>query len=197
MSNFNDIQNLWQNQPDVKTPDVDSIIKAANKNRKQMITKNVMALITLGATVLFIAYIGLVADFQFVTTKVGIVCIIISIIGAMVLNSQMLMLILNKADNSVSNQDYLNQLIAYRNKQRFFQTKGIAVYFLALTLGFILYLYEFYARNHSFGLKAYVLTLLWIAFAWFYIRPKTIKKQEKKINDLIEQIESISSQLEK
>ena len=195
MSNFNDIQNLWQNQPEVKTPDVDTIIKAANKNRRQMITKNALGLVTLGATLIFIAYIGLVADFQFATTKLGIVVIIISIIGAMVVNSQLLMLVLNKADNSASNQDYLNQLIAYRNKQRFFQTKGIGAYFLALTLGFVLYLYEFYARNHAFGLKAYGLTLLWIAFAWFYIRPKTIKKQEKKINDLIEQIESISGQI--
>ena len=197
MSDFNDIQNLWQSQPAVKIPDVELIIKAANKNRKQMITKNVLALVTLGGTLIFSAYIGLVADFQFVTTKLGIVIIMISISAALIINSQLLSLILNKTNDVASNQDYLNQLIAYRNKQRFFQTKGIAAYFLLLTLGFILYLYEFYARNHAFGIKAYATTLLWIAFAWFYLRPRRIKKQEKKINDLISQIESISGQLEK
>ena len=196
MNNFDDIRNIWQNQDAAKVPDMSEVIKAAGKNRRSIIIKNLLGLITLGGTVIFISWIGFAADFKYLTTKLGIVLIVISIIAAMVLNSQMLMLILERSDDTLTNADYLKQLISYRNKQRFFQTKGIALYYLMLTLGFILYLYEFYARNASFGLKAYGLTLLWIAFAWFYIRPRAIKKQEQKINELIEQIESISGQLD-
>ena len=196
MNNFDDIKNIWQNQDAAKVPDMSEVIKAANKNRKSIITKSVLGMVTLGGTVLFISWIGFAADFKYITTKLGIVLIVISIIGAMVLNTQMLTLILKRSDDTLANQDYLKQLISYRNKQRFFQTKGIALYYLMLTLGFILYLYEFYARNAAFGLKAYGLTLLWIAFAWFYLRPRAIKKQEQKINELIEQIQSISGQLD-
>ena len=197
MDNFNDIKSLWQTQSPVQVPDVNAIIKAANKSRRQIILKNTLGLITLGGTVVFIAYIGIAADFKYITTKLGIVVTIIAIIGAMVLNSQMLKLLLSAADSSLNNHAYLQQLIRYRNKQRFFQTTGIGIYYVLLTMGLMLYLYEFYARNPMFGLKAYAATLLWIAFAWFYIRPRTIKKQESKINELIEQIESISGQLEK
>jgi hypothetical protein len=196
MDSFNDIQTLWQNQPGAHLPDAETVKKAANKIRRQIIIKNLMSLLSLCATVVFIAYIGVVADFKYITTKLGIIVIIIAILGGIVLNSQLLKILFNAGNSAMSNQAYLQQLINFRNKQRFFQTKGMVAYFGLLTFGFTLYLYEFYARNANFGLSAYALTMLWIAFAWFYIRPRVIRKQDKKITDLINQIESISQQLE-
>ena len=43
----------------------------------------------------------------------------------------------------------------------------------------------------------YFLTFLWIAINWFYFRPKSIKKQDKAINELIEKFGNLSSQLKK
>ncbi len=197
MDSFNEIKDLWQNQPEAQIPDVAAIEKAVNKNRRQMIAKNVISLVTLGGTLVFIGYIGIVVDFKFLTTRLGIVLIMISIMAALVVNSQLLMLILKGKDTALDNQEYLQQLIRYQNKQRFFQTKGMLVYYALMTIGFVFYLYEFYARNAMFGLAAYALTLSWIAFAWFYIHPKAVQKQEKKINDMIEQIKSVSAQLDK
>ena len=196
MNNFDDIKNLWQNQPGLTMPDVEAIKKAANKNRRQLVIKNAAGILALTGTVIFMAYGAATWQFQYITTKLGMGLIVIGIIGAIVLGSQMLQLILAPVDDTVNNQAYLQQLIQYRNKMRFFQTKGMYAYYFLLTTGFMLYLYEFYARNHMFGLKAYAITLGWIAFTWFYIKPRAIKKQEKKINDLIIQIESISKQLE-
>ena len=197
MDSFNEIKDLWQNQPQAQIPDVAAIEKAVNKNRRQMIAKNVISLVTLGGTLVFIGYIGIAVDFKFLTTRLGIVLIMISIMAALVVNSQLLMLILKGKDTALDNQEYLQQLIRYQNKQRFFQTKGMLVYYALMTIGFVFYLYEFYARNAMFGLAAYALTLSWIAFAWFYIHPKAVQKQEKKINDMIEQIKSVSAQLDK
>ena len=133
MDSFNDIKDLWQNQPQAQIPDVAEIEKAVNKSRRQMIIKNVLGLVTLGGTLVFIGYIGMVADFKFVTTRLGIVLIMISIIAALIVNSQLLMLILNGKDSALDN----------------------------------------------------------------HIRPKAVQKQEKKINDLIAQIKSVSAQLDK
>jgi len=196
MDNFNDIKGLWQNQPTANLPDVGAIKKAADKNRRQIIIRNVWSLLALGGTVIFTFYIGMAYDFKFITTRLGIMIIIIGIVGAMAINSQMLKLLLSRADESSDNQAYLRQLIEYRNKQRFLQSRGMVIYYLLLTTGFMLYLYEFFARDHMFGLKAYAVTLSWIAFTWFYLKPRAIRKQEKKISDLIEQIESISKQLQ-
>jgi uncharacterized coiled-coil protein SlyX len=35
-----------------------------------------------------------------------------------------------------------------------------------------------------------------MGFNWFYIRPKQIKKQQSKLNDLIAKFEEVNNQLE-
>jgi hypothetical protein len=45
------------------------------------------------------------------------------------------------------------------------------------------------------GIITYAVTLAWIVFNWFYLRPKTIKKQQAKLDDLISKFERINKQL--
>ena len=58
-------------------------------------------------------------------------------------------------------------------------------------------MYEYASRMSALGASlTYGITLLWMLFNWFYIRPKQIKKQQEKINDLIEKFEEVNHQLE-
>ena len=45
------------------------------------------------------------------------------------------------------------------------------------------------------AILTYTVTLAWIAFNWFYLRPKTIKKQQGKLDELINKFEEINNQL--
>jgi hypothetical protein len=162
-----------------------------------MLFKNIAGIAALSVTLLVIGYIILFADFAYVTTKIGAAIAIISVIGGILMNSVLLKILMKTASIHVDNHSYLEQLQQYRKKQQFFQTKGINIYFLLLWLGLTLYMYEFYARDKQFGLIAYGLTMAWIAFNWFYLRPRIIKKQEHKLNSFISQVESISRQLDK
>ena len=74
-------------------------------------------------------------------------------------------------------------------------TSIFSVYFILFTAGLGLYFYELTHNDLKFALLVYGLTGAWIAFNWFYIRPRTIKKQNRKINAAIEQLERISGQL--
>jgi hypothetical protein len=57
-------------------------------------------------------------------------------------------------------------------------------------------MYEYAIRMTVFyALVTYGVTLLWIGFNWFYIRPKQIKKQQVKINELIAKFEDVNEQL--
>jgi hypothetical protein len=72
----------------------------------------------------------------------------------------------------------------------------MSFYFIALTIGICLYMYEYASRMTFLGASlAYGLTLLWMAINWFFILPKQIKKQQFKINSLIEKFEEINKQL--
>ncbi|MNR40078.1 hypothetical protein D3C85_1583390 [compost metagenome] len=58
-------------------------------------------------------------------------------------------------------------------------------------------MYEYASRMTVFyALITYGVTLLWIGFNWFYLRPKQIKKQQEKINQLIGKFEEVDAQFE-
>ena len=60
----------------------------------------------------------------------------------------------------------------------------------------ILYMYEFTHGKLYYFVLDYGLTLSWIAFAWFYLRPRSIRKESKKLNTIIEHLERIAKQVE-
>ncbi|MBZ4043437.1 hypothetical protein [Flavobacterium hibisci] len=58
-------------------------------------------------------------------------------------------------------------------------------------------MYEYASRMTILGAGlTYGITFLWILFNWFFIRPKQIKKQQDKINSLIQRFEEATHQLE-
>ena len=45
------------------------------------------------------------------------------------------------------------------------------------------------------GIFAYGTTSIWILFNWFYLRPKQIKKQQSKLDEIIGKFEMLNEQL--
>jgi hypothetical protein len=190
MQNFDELKNLWQTTKN-DLPSAKEILAQIDTVRKKMIRKNIFGITLLSLTFIFIIWIGIHYDFEMITTKIGILITLISIIIGIVFNTRLANMLLKQGDPTLDNNHYLQQLIEFRNQQRRIQTKGISLYFILLTSGLMLYMYEFAARDLKSGITAYSITLGWIAFNWFYIRKKTIAKHEKEINGQIENIEKL------
>jgi uncharacterized membrane protein YciS (DUF1049 family) len=45
------------------------------------------------------------------------------------------------------------------------------------------------------GIFAYGITSIWILFNWFYLRPKQIKKQQSKLDEIIGKFKMLNEQL--
>lgn len=83
-----------------------------------------------------------------------------------------------------------------KNRESFMQTKVLNLYFILLSAGIGLYMYEYaWKRSLIFGVVAYSVVLLWVGFNWFFLRPRIIKKNKRKTEDLIKQIEAIKIQI--
>lgn len=192
MQNFDDIKNLWQQSAGSSDlPSAKEVLAEIALVRKKMIRKNLLAIITLALTFGFIAWIGVHYHFESISTNLGIVITLIAIVTGIIFNTQLASRLLKQNDPSLSNSEFLQQLIAFRSQQRLLQTKGISAYFILLTAGILMYMYEFASRDLRFGIIAYCVTLAWIAFNWFYARKRTIRKQEKVINGQIERLEKL------
>lgn len=195
MDNNNiDFTNIWKQQKVVQ-PNIVELLNKLKKYKKSNIKKLVISNFLLIATSGFIIFIWYYYQPQFITTKVGIILTILAMsIYLFAYNKQYSFF--NSLDASQSNSDYLIGLIALKTKQKFIQTKMLSIYFIMLSTGICLYMYEYTSRMTMFwAFFAYGITLTWIAINWFYLRPKTIKKQQFKLDELIEKFETVNKQL--
>ena len=196
MNDFNFIKDIWQNAETPSPEDISVIISEIKKKRRQMFTKGLLGVVSLVAALSVIVWVLFGYDAKIITTRIGTIMVIIATIGGIVLNSQMLNYLWRPLEPDNDNRAYLERMKELRKKQHFMHTRGSQIYFAVLTSGLVLYMYEFTHRDIVFMLIAYGMTLAWIAFAWFYLRPRTIRRDREKLDSIIARLERISKQVE-
>jgi Flp pilus assembly protein TadB len=196
MDNNNiDFATIWKQQK-VSQPNIEELLHKLKQFKKSSIQKLIISNIILVATSGLVIFIWHYYKPQFITTKIGIVLTIVAMV-IFVFSNNKLFSVFNKIDNTKNNNEYLQCLTALETKQKYMQTKMLGFYFITLGLGICLYMYEYTLRMTTvWAIFVYLITLLWISFNWFYIRPKTIKKQQTKLDELIRKFESINKQLD-
>lgn len=189
-----DFKNIWKQQTSNK-PNMEELLnglkKFKNENLRKLITTNLLLM----ATSLCIGFVWYRYQPQMVTTKIGLVLVILAMVIFLLAYNKLFMTFY-KIDNTQSNTEYLQNLYEVKNKQKFMQTTMLNLYFIMLFLGICFYMYEYTSRmTLASGILVYAVTLAWIAFNWFYLRPRTIRKQQAKLNGLINKFEEINDQL--
>lgn len=190
-----DFKDLWKQQ-ESKPPQMDDLLSKVKTYRnagfKRLLITNALLL----ATVVVIAFIWYYFQPQLLSTKIGMVLSILAML--------IFLLAYNKLFGSYktlsqtkSNTDYLEDLIRLKNKEKHIQTTMMKLYFILLSLGICLYLYEYVLlMSPVLGVSIYAITLAWFIFNWVYLRPRIVKKQEAKIDSLIATFKRINAQLE-
>lgn len=194
MSNNTDLKGLWNKQVAV-IPDTKELFEKLNEFKKRSLRKIVFINTLLILTSAFIIFIWYYFQPEMISTKLGIVMIILAMALFVFVSNQTIPL-LSKVDFDLDIRESIIQLFKYREKQIFLQTTMLNIYFIILSAGICLYMFE-YASKMTFLLAAvsYFTTLLWIAFNWYYLRPKQIKKQIAKTDELISKMELINRQI--
>lgn len=188
-----DFKNLWQKQP-VSQPNMEDLLLKLKQFKNSNFRKLIITNISLIATSGFIAFVWYYYQPQLITTKIGIVLTILAMV-IYLFSYNKIFSTLNKTENTLTNNEYLQSLITLKSKQKFMQTTMLSLYFVLLSLGICLYLYEYTSRMTAFwAIFTYAITLAWIGINWFYIRPKTIKKQQIKLDELISKFETLNKQ---
>lgn len=190
-----DFKALW-NQQNATPPSLHLLVNDAQNFKKKKQYQIIGLNILLVLTSLFIVGIWFYFEPKLISTKIGIILAVLSMVLFSSVQNTLLPL-LKKEDTSLDNRAYLKLLLEVKTKQSTLQTKVISAYFLLLSLGIGLYMIEYALMMPLYwGITCYTLTFLWIAFNWFYLRPRIIKKQNLELDLLIEQFEQLNAQLE-
>lgn len=189
-----DLKKIWGKQY-IPTTNVKEVFKKIEIYKNSKRKKAVMLNVLLFFTILFILFIWIYFKPQFISTKIGIVLTVIAMILVIFFNSKMKNTF-SKINENQSNFDYLNNLKSIKIQENYLQTKIMSMYFVLLSLGIVLYIYEYPSMMKPVVQSVFYLALiLWIGFNWFVLRPRIIKKNQRQINDLIGQLERIENQL--
>jgi hypothetical protein len=195
MENEIDLKKMYAAADPAPPSGMDDLIKKANRLKNKKMIGTGMTNLLLVSTGIYISLLCTKDQPQFITTNIGIILIISAILIYVIVSNQFLP-ILFRVSNAQDNNKYMKDLLALKNKQRFFHSTIMNVSFALLTTGICLSMIESVSKLTSlWSICAYVLTVLWIGFNWFYIRPKTIKKQQGHLDEMIENIERVNQQL--
>ena len=189
--NFNE---LWAKQK-TGEPDIEDLLSKMNTFKKSNLKKLIITNLLLITTSLFIILIWVYFQPQMITTKIGIIVTILAM-AIFVIGYNQSFVLFRKQTNTLSTTEYLKDLLAIKAQQEFMQTTMLNLYFILLSAGIGLYMFEYTVRMTAFwGIVAYGITSIWILFNWFYLRPKQIKKQQSKLDEIIGKFEELHEQL--
>jgi hypothetical protein len=195
MSTEMDFKALWNKQSTSDMPDTKELFSNADDLKRKTRNKLVKLNLVLIATIPIMVYMWFNIDNEHLTTKIGLILIVLAIVSYLAASNQILPMLF-KSDFEMSTQEYLNQLIRIKRKEDFLNRVMINIYFTLLSAGLALYMLQFIARmSTAWGATYVVWTFGWIAFSWFYLRPRGIKKKGKALNDMIARLEEVNGQL--
>jgi len=195
MSTNIDLKNLWNKQATSDMPDIKELLTKADNLKKRARHKLIGLNLVLLATTAIMIYMWFNIDNELLTTKIGLVLIVVAIVSFLAVSNQ-IMPILFRSDFEGSSQEYLDQLIRIKRKEDFLNKVMINIYFTLLSAGLGLYMLQFIARMSTVWAVTYVvLTFGWIGFFWFYFRPRSVKKKQKPLIEMIAKLEEVNRQL--
>lgn len=189
-----DLKKIWNKQA-TEIPEIKTLYYKANRYKRKNLQKLIAVNILLLITSVFIGSIWYYYQPELITTKLGIISVILAMLIFIVSYNKQFPL-LSKSNMELNSKEYLLQLIKLKERQIFQQTTMLSIYFIILSLGIGLYLFEYVSKLTVFsGIAVYGITTLWIGVNWFYLKPKTIKKQNVKMNNLLLKFKEINDQI--
>lgn len=182
-----DFGSLWKKQ-EVPPADREQLLKGIRKLRRASLNKTLFLNISLSATAVAIVLIVAYFKPQLGLTKAGIVLILGSFSLPLTAANRIAPLYRSLKD-TVSNTDYLNTLRRIKQREQLLQTRTMLWYFILLSSGIFLYMYEYARRMEPlWAFTAYGSVVLWIALNWWVMRPRTIKKNNRRLDALLKQL---------
>jgi hypothetical protein len=189
-----DINSIWKSQA-VPPPNLKELQAKIKKFRAKRIRKVWFINVTLILTLMFVLAIGFSVNPQYISTWLGIVLTVLSMVMVLLVYNKVLPLYKSLDDQS-SNQLYMETLLTIKQKEAFLSKKLMNLYFVLLSLGIALYMIEYAMKMElKWAITTYVVTIGWFLLNWFVLRPKQIKKQQEGLNAIIDELQSLSNQL--
>lgn len=192
MDNFDELKRAWLSAPVDELPPPAAMIRSLKQFQQKQLLKSIG--IVLLAVVLFATMIWVLINYHsfLITTRIGEALMLAALIIFLSLRLKSLKRV---ASFKYTNEAFLQYLKQEQIKLIKYQKTTQAIGFSLASAGLLLYLYEGLHEKTSTLIIGYSLAIVWITVMWLIVRPLSMKRKEKALNDKIKALEKIVAQL--
>lgn len=181
MENLNDLKSIWMSAKTDSLPTSKEVVNMAKKFRNQTLRRKAMVIIGCSLSSLLMVCVMVFYHAKMWSTWTGEVLMIASCLSQIYTNIRSIGRFYHFRE--ASNTDFLHFLEKTRQNQLYYYKKTQVFGLVLSTLGLLLYLYEFFHQNTPLMIGVYALFITYLCVVWFIVRPRTYKKNSKKLLD--------------
>jgi hypothetical protein len=194
MKDFEALKSIWHNQIALPRVSHEDVLKKVSKARTGLASRLLIEMLGMALATAMLMYVWLEMPFRMWTTHLAMIifmaCCIYYIV-AQIGNYRRLTYdnLLNKPEK------YILYLKKYKHDRFIFNTRKYRIYSIFFTVGFMLYFIEFaFLAELWVTLTGLIFTFLWIALWYFVLMRIYIRKEESKLEDMIQNLERLEKQ---
>ncbi len=195
MKDFEALKDIWHEQKKEPTATIDQVLKMVRKDRNSL--SNIILLEAAAIVIAMIAlvYIWTTIDFKLWTTHLAMVIFITNCLYYLTNQLNSFKRISRQDAFLEKPEEYINYIKQYKKDRYIENTRKYTIYTICMGVGFMFYFIEiFYLSNIWFTIGGMIFTVLWILFSYFVIKRNYIRKEEAKLNSMIESLEKVQEQ---
>jgi membrane protein YdbS with pleckstrin-like domain len=195
MRDFEALKNIWCNQVVLPKVSHDDVLKKVGETKKAYANKLLLEVLTMGIAIALLIILWLFLPARMWTTHAATIIMIVSCLYYLVYQIRDFTKI-NSTNSLIEKpEEYISYLKNYKQSRYNLNTKKYKVYALSLGIAFMLYFVEIaFTASVVITIIGAVATAAWFAFCYFVLMRNYIRKEESKIQNMIENLERLQKQ---
>ncbi|HEY1025889.1 MAG TPA: hypothetical protein VGE26_12035 [Sphingobacteriaceae bacterium] len=195
MKDFDALKDIWSNQVELARINADDILKLVRQSKRRLSAKLLFEVIAMAVAVLLLVYTWFTIDFRMWTSHAALIIFIVCcvyVVFAQLRDYRRLM------DNSLlldKPNEYIDYLKSYKKHRYVLNTKKYRSYTLFFIAGFAFFFIEiFFVASLWVTILGISFTVAWFLFCYFILMKSYIRKEEQRLNEMIENLERLQKQ---
>ena len=194
MKDFDALKNIWHGQAARPKMNYDDLLKQIKRSKNAVASKLLGETIGMAAVMLFFVSIWIFQPFLMWTSHLSLLILILCCFYYLFVQFRDYRSISNSESLFQRPDEYISFLKKYQQHRYSLNTRKYAAYSLFIGLAFVLYFVEVYFAAPLWqAVSGAVFTILWFIICAWLMR-NYIRKEQDKLNDIIEKLENLGKQ---
>jgi Ca2+/Na+ antiporter len=195
MKDFEALKDIWHNQIALPKVSHEDVLRKVRKTKNGFANKLLIELVGMCLAISMLLYVWISSPFKMWTTHLAMVIMISCCLYYLYIQVRDYIRIKDESLLLNKPEEYIDYLKSYRSDRYILNTRKYKVYTWFLSFGFLFYFIEIaFLASPWVTVIGAVFTMGWILFCYFVLMKRYIRKEELRLEDMIQNLERLQQQ---